>query len=117
MDRTQIDIGKAIAYYRKKVGLSQEELADRLYLSRNSVSDLENNKTVLSVERAFAISEILDVLPEMFISRCKMDEEKIDIQQALCELECIEDEELIGMVISFIKMLSNSSYNKKRSSE
>lgn len=34
-------LGKTIAYYRKKVGLTQEQLAEKIYIKRSTLSDIE----------------------------------------------------------------------------
>lgn len=44
--------GQILRKVRLNAGLSQEELADKIYLSRSAVSRLENNRLKLTVEDA-----------------------------------------------------------------
>ena len=42
MVREELDtLGKTIKYYRKKAGFTQEGFAEKVYLSRNAISDIE----------------------------------------------------------------------------
>lgn len=40
-----MEIGQQIIRYRKQQALSQEELAEKVYVSRQSISNWENDKT------------------------------------------------------------------------
>lgn len=51
---------EALAKARKKLGLTQEELASRLGYSKASVSNWENGYSNPTLSDAFRISEILD---------------------------------------------------------
>lgn len=57
------ELGQAIAYYRKYRGLSQEELAERVGLSRNHISAIEapNVFRGISMDAVFSISKVLEV--------------------------------------------------------
>lgn len=46
---------------RKKRGLSQDELAERIYVTRQAVSRWENGETVPNVETLKLLSKVLDV--------------------------------------------------------
>ena len=52
-----------IAYYRKKSGLTQEDLADRINISRTHMSNIEasNMKIGPSLELLFEIADVLNV--------------------------------------------------------
>ncbi len=50
-----------IQYYRKRAGLSQEELGERLYVSRQTVSQWETGQTVPSVDSLARLREIFGV--------------------------------------------------------
>ena len=39
-----MELGKQIKKYRTEAGLSQEELADKVYVSRQTISNWENDK-------------------------------------------------------------------------
>ncbi len=50
-----------IQYYRKRAGLSQEELGERLYVSRQTVSQWETGQTVPSVDNLTRLRELFGV--------------------------------------------------------
>ena len=56
-------LGLTIAYYRKLKGLTQQELAERINVSRTHISNLEapNMPTSISLEKLFDIAEVLGV--------------------------------------------------------
>lgn len=55
------DFGGKIRFLRKKKGLTQAHMADRLGLSIRGYSKVELGETQLAVIRLFEIAEILDV--------------------------------------------------------
>ena len=52
-----------IAYYRKKAGLSQEKLSEKIDISRKHLSQIEspNMKTGVHLEILFAIADALGI--------------------------------------------------------
>lgn len=54
-------IGEKIYKYRKQAGLSQEELADKMNVSRQSVSLWETDQTTPSVDKLVMLAEIFSV--------------------------------------------------------
>ena len=61
-------IGEKIQYYRKKVGMSQEELGNRLLLSRQTISLWEMDKTVPTVDNLIRLKEIFGVSIDEILS-------------------------------------------------
>lgn len=58
-----LDLGEHIAYYRKKAKLTQQELSERIDVTRCYLSRIESPNMVqsFSLEILFNISKILDV--------------------------------------------------------
>ena len=54
-------ISKKILEKRKQIGLTQDELADRLYVSRQAVSKWEMGKSIPSLEVLLEMTELFDV--------------------------------------------------------
>ncbi|PKM79193.1 MAG: transcriptional regulator [Firmicutes bacterium HGW-Firmicutes-13] len=56
-------IGRNIAFYRKKAGLSQQELADMVNISKSYISKIEapNSVKSCSLEVLFDIADTLEV--------------------------------------------------------
>lgn len=60
-----ITMGLKIAYYRKKVGFTQEVLAEKIGKSVNFLSQIEGTGTVrgVSLETLFKIADVLSIPP------------------------------------------------------
>ena len=58
-----IAMGLKIAYYRKKAGLTQELLAEKISRSVNFIAQVEGTGTVrgVSLETLFSIAEVLGI--------------------------------------------------------
>lgn len=57
------EIGRKISYYRNKIGLSQQELADKINISKSYMSKIEAPKSEkpCSIEVLFDIANALGV--------------------------------------------------------
>lgn len=64
-----IDLGYAIGYYRKRKGLSQEQLAEAVGLSRQHIAAIEapNMNRGLSLEVLFNIAAVLEIEPYLLL--------------------------------------------------
>ena len=54
-------VGRKISSYRKRKNLSQNELAERMYVSRQLVSKWENGTGIPKIDHIIDLCEILDV--------------------------------------------------------
>ena len=55
------DIGKNIRYYREKKGYSQEQLAQLLFVTRQTVSNYETGRSRPDVETLVKLAGLLDI--------------------------------------------------------
>ncbi len=62
-----MEIGNRIKKYREHINLSQEELADKVYVSRQTVSNWENNKSYPDINSLKLLTNIFDVSLDEFI--------------------------------------------------
>ena len=62
-----MELGEQLKAYRQKVQLSQEELANRVYVSRQTISNWENNKTYPDVNSLVLLSEVFQVSLDQLI--------------------------------------------------
>ena len=62
-----MDIGNRIKKIREKSGMSQEELADKIFVSRQTLSNWENNKFYPDIESITLMGNIFDVSLDDFI--------------------------------------------------
>ena len=56
-----MELGNKIKYYRGEKELSQEELAERVYVSRQTISNWENNKSYPDINSIVLLSEIFGI--------------------------------------------------------
>ena len=57
----EMELGKQIKMHRQEVHLSQEELANRVYVSRQTISNWENDKSYPDVNSLVLLSEIFQI--------------------------------------------------------
>lgn len=57
----EMELGKQIKKHRQEVQLSQEKLADRVYVSRQTISNWENDKSYPDVNSLVLLSEIFQI--------------------------------------------------------
>lgn len=62
-----MEIGKRIKAHRAVAGMSQDELARRVYVSRQTISSWENDKTYPDVQSLLMLSEIFDATVDELI--------------------------------------------------
>lgn len=62
-------IGLNVLYYRKKLGMTQMQLAKKANYSRNHIQKIETAEAVPSVEALLDIAEALDIPPEKLFER------------------------------------------------
>lgn len=56
-----MELGKQIRMYRQNMQLSQEELADRVFVSRQTISNWENDKSYPDVNSLVLLSEVFHI--------------------------------------------------------
>lgn len=57
----KMKLGEQIKKYRTQISLSQEELAEKLFVSRQSISNWENDKTYPDIKSLLLLSEVFSV--------------------------------------------------------
>ena len=55
-----MELGKQIKKYRNELSLSQDELAEKIFVSRQTISNWENNKTYPDIHSLVLLSEVLE---------------------------------------------------------
>lgn len=81
-----MELGQQIKKYRMHANLSQEELAERIFVTRQSISNWENDKTYPDINSLVLLSEIFQVSLEVLIKG------DLDIMK-----ETIKNEEVIKL--------------------
>ena len=62
-----MELGKQIKIHRQEARLSQEELANRVYVSRQTISNWENDKSYPDVNSLVLLSEIFHISLDQLI--------------------------------------------------
>ncbi|MTB64303.1 helix-turn-helix domain-containing protein [Streptococcus sp. zg-86] len=55
-----MELGKQIQYYRKEFGLSQDDLAEELFVSRQTISNWERGTTYPDIQNLLLLCQIFD---------------------------------------------------------
>lgn len=63
------DLGYAIAYYRKRKGLTQEQVAEKIGISRQHMGAIEapNMIRAISLDVLFNVATVLDIEPYILL--------------------------------------------------
>lgn len=62
-----MEIGKQIKKYRTEMKLSQDELAEKIFVSRQTISNWENNKNYPDVKSLLLLSSLFDVSLDILV--------------------------------------------------
>ena len=66
---TKMELSKQIKKYRTEANLSQEELADKIYVSRQTISNWENEKNYPDIKSLVLMSEVFQVSLDNLVKR------------------------------------------------
>ena len=87
-----MDIGVRIKQYRERQGITQEELALKVFVSRQTISNWETNKSCPDIKSLIALSNIFNVSLDDFIK------EDIKEMREIVEKATIKKFNLMGFV-------------------
>ena len=62
-----MEIGKQIKKYRTEMKFSQEELSEKIFVSRQTISNWENNKNYPDVKSLLLLSSLFNVSLDILI--------------------------------------------------
>ena len=101
-------IGNNIKYFRKESGMTQDELAEELNVTRQALSNWERGKTEPDIETLTKIAEILDVsVEELIYGEEREEEHKTVVRQVTKHAkEGVGFGTVLAMVISYVKWQS-----------
>ena len=93
-----MELGAQIKKYRNEYALSQDELAEKVFVSRQSISNWENGKTYPDIKSLLLLSEVFSVsLDQLVKGDIEMMKREIDAQ----ELESFQKDSNIFTVLFF----------------
>lgn len=82
-----MSLGEKLLYLRKKEGLSQEDVADKLGVSRQTVSKWETNQTVPELIKAKLLSQLYNVSYDYLISGSHISGDVTSIEMIVDEID------------------------------
>ena len=83
-------VGENIQKYRKNLGLSQEELGQKLFVSRQTVSLWENNQTVPTIDNLMLLKDVFQASVDEILSA----DDKVEVRKNANSLDSICTSEL-----------------------
>ena len=91
-----MNLGEKILKLRKEAKLSQEQLAEKLNVTRQTISNWELNETTPDINQAKALSKIFNV---------SLDELTNNDIQSIIESRVSNTEKLAGLILKILKVL------------
>lgn len=105
----KIVIGKTMQNIRKSLGLTQEQVADKLYLAPRYISDIERDKTKGSIDTLVKLCNIYHVTPT-FVLKDYLNTSQLEYDDKLIGFTHLtsKEKEIVLKLIEFM----NSQKNK-----
>ena len=97
-------LGGMIRELRQKRGLTQEELGEKLYTRKTTISAYENDVIDIKCSVLKDIAEALQVIPAYFFMG---DDFNPRVREAVLTLSSIKDERLLQAALDHIKITSS----------
>lgn len=95
-----MELGKQIRMYRLENKLSQEELADRIYVSRQTISNWENDKSYPDINSLVLLSEVFKV------SLDKLIKGDIDVMKDVIKKEEVDKMNRYGKIYTIMLIVT-----------
>ena len=99
-------IGGRIKKRRNDLGLSQEELAEKLFTSKQMISAYENNKTELKVQVVKELAVALGTTSSFLIDGNEAVTYKEETAELVALFNCINKEEVRKIAIEQLRLLT-----------
>ena len=107
LNRSITMVGKNIKFFREKKNITQSELADKLCVTRQAVSNWENGKTEPDIEMLNKIASVLEISIEELIYGFKRETKIINTKNVTENItKGVSFGAVLAMVISYVKWQS-----------
>ena len=97
-----MQIGNQIKKYRQKLNLSQEELADKIFVTRQTISNWENDKNYPDIKSISLLCNLFDVSLDQFIEGDVEEMKKIISEKEMKDFNSISIVFTIEMLIMLV---------------
>ena len=104
-----IEIGARIAARRKELYMTQEKLTEKVGMSVNQLSNIENSHSMPTVETLLKISDALGATPDYFLLGIGRDSERIK-SASIAQKAMLCTEKQQKLVGEFITLLIKENY-------
>ena len=99
-----MELGNRIKELRKALNINQDELAENLFVSRQTISNWENDKSYPDIQSVLLLSEIFGVSVDQLLKGDVEKMERIITEQTQADINKMNTY-AIGMLISIIALL------------
>lgn len=82
-----MSLGEKLLQLRKNAGLSQESVAEKLGVSRQTISKWETDQTVPELIKAKLLSELYNVTYDYLVSGCQVSSDVTSIEMIVDEID------------------------------
>ena len=98
-------LGQRIKAQRRKLGMTQDELAERLYIPKSTISAYENDKIDIKASRLAELARTLGTTPDYLLGFEDEKEADEDLDETIAAvLGCIKDEKVKRMLLAQIRV-------------
>ena len=95
-----IGIGERICNRRKQLGLTQEQIADKMDVSVQMISNLERGNKAIKIDNLIKISGILGVSTDYILTEKNTNEDISELAKRISKLSA-EDYKMIDMLVEY----------------
>mgnify|MGYP003291381408 CR=1 FL=1 len=95
-----MEIGKRIQMRRKQMGLTQEQLADKMNVSIQMVSNLERGNKSIRIENLIKLSEILNISTDYILTGKETTEDMQSLTEQMASLSQ-RDRKMMKLLMDF----------------
>ncbi len=92
IDPLYLELGRLVRAHRTRLQLTQETLAERIGLSRTSITNIEKGRQKILIHQLFALAEALKIRPEALLPTVRTDQIPASVEQKLAGLKGAERE-------------------------
>ena len=82
-DRLYAEFGKLVRRHRKRLGFTQDHLAERIALARTSITNIERGRQKILLHQLILLADALSVSPEALIPSERVTETSVDFDRKM----------------------------------
>lgn len=103
-------IGTLLRELRKRRGMTQDDLSQRMFIPKSTISAYENDKIDISASVLRELAATLGVKPEYFFDTTEKTEEENEIEDIVATLRNIKNSKVRKVIMEQIKVTASLDY-------